>query len=195
MAQQYADKTITLSTQQDFPLGMILATLFKGKALAEQGELATGIAAMRRQIRTCEAIGLGIFRSMTLLFLSTALGAAGEIEEALAVVAKGLAFVAESGEKLWEAELYRLKGELLRQQGADASEVAQQFQQALAIARSQQAKSLELRAAVSLSRLWQAQGRIEEARHRLAEVYGWFSEGFDTDDLIEAKGLLDQLEQ
>jgi predicted ATPase len=195
MAQKHADETITLSTQQDFPLGMIMAILLKGKTLAEQRQLATGIAEMRREIQTCEVIGLGLFRSMTLIFLAAALGEAGEIDEALALVAKGMAFVAESGEKLWEAELYRLRGELLHKQGADAGEVAQQFQQAIDIARSQQAKSLELRAVMSLCRLWRDQGQTEAARERLAEIYDWFSEGFDTGDLIEARTLLDELEK
>ena len=132
---------------------------------------------------------------MTFVFLVAALGAAGKVEEALALLPKAIAFIAESGEKLWEAELYRLKGELLLKQGTDVGKVEQQFQQAITIARSQAAKSLELRAAMSLSRLWQNQGRIEEARHLLAGIYGWFSEGFDTADLVEARALLDELEQ
>jgi predicted ATPase len=101
-----------------------------------------------------------------------------------------------SGECWWEAELYRLKGELLLgQEGASRNvvEAEQCFQQALAIARNQQAKSLELRAATSLSRLWQAHGKCTATHTILAETYGWFTEGFDTADLREAKALLDEL--
>ncbi len=94
----------------------------------------------------------------------------------------------------WEAELCRLRGELLLQQTVEQPEEAEVcFQQALAVARRQQAKSLELRAAMSLARLWQRQGKRREAHQLLAEVYGWFTEGFDTADLQEAKALLDAL--
>ena len=95
---------------------------------------------------------------------------------------------------MWEAELHRLRGELLLQQTVAQSEEAEPcFQQALAVAHRQQAKSLEVRAAVSLARLWQRQGKRREAHQLLAEVYGWFTEGFDTADLQEAKALLDAL--
>jgi predicted ATPase len=96
----------------------------------------------------------------------------------------------------WEAELYRLKGELLLQQTVvpDVQQAEACFHQALAIARRQQAKSLELRAAMSLARLWQRQGKRVEAYRMLVEVYGWFTEGFDTADLREAKALLDALQ-
>ena len=100
------------------------------------------------------------------------------------------------GERWWEAELHRLRGELLLgQEGAKRKvvEAEQCFQQALAIARNQQAKALELRAAMSLSRLWQAHGKRAVAHESLAEIYGWFTEGFDTADLQEAKALLDEL--
>jgi predicted ATPase len=102
--------------------------------------------------------------------------------------------VDHTGERYWEAEIYRLKGELLLQQAApDAPQAEACFQQALAIARRQQAKSWELRTAMSLARLWQQQGKRAAARQPLAEIYGWFTEGFDTPDLQEAKALLDAL--
>ena len=100
----------------------------------------------------------------------------------------------QSDMRLWEAELYRLRGELLLQQTVtQAEEAAVCFEQALAVARHQQARSWELRAAVSLARLWQRQGKRLEAHQLLAEVYGWFTEGFDTADLQEAKALLEGL--
>jgi predicted ATPase len=102
--------------------------------------------------------------------------------------------VVDKGERFWEAELYRLKGELLLAGSAvHDTEAEISFRQAFDVARHQQAKSLELRAAMSLSRLWQRQGKRAEAQQLLAEVYGWFTEGFDTPDLQEAKALLDKL--
>jgi predicted ATPase len=112
------------------------------------------------------------------------------------VLDEALALVHRTGERCYEAELYRLKGELLLQGGKRHKklvEVEERFRQAVAVARRQQAKALELRAAMSLGRLWQQQGKLAEARQMLAEVYGWFTEGFDTADLQEAKALLDAL--
>ena len=94
---------------------------------------------------------------------------------------------------MWEAELKRVEGELWRAQGASAADIGAHFQAALAIARDQSAKSFELRAAISLARLWRDQGKRAEARNVLALVHGWFIEGFDTPDLLEARALLDQL--
>src|SRR5262249_10540666 len=107
---------------------------------------------------------------------------------------EALTLADKTGERWYAPELYRLKGTLLLQQSADNHEEAQAcFQQALGVARSQQAKSLELRAATSLSRLWQQQGQHYAARQLLSEVYAWFTEGFDTADLQEAKALLEEL--
>jgi predicted ATPase len=108
------------------------------------------------------------------------------------VLAEALAVTEHTGERCWEAEQYRLQGELL-QARADAWQAERCFRQALEIARHQQARSLELRAAMSLSRLWRQQGKRAEARDLLAPIYGWFTEGFDTADLQEAKALLDAL--
>jgi predicted ATPase len=126
--------------------------------------------------------------------LAEACGKAGQAGEGLTLLAEALAAVANTGERLYEAELYRLKGELLlRPAAADAPQAETCFQQALDVARRQQAKSLELRAALSLSRLWQQQGKRAAARQLLAAVYGWFTEGFDTADLQEARALLEEL--
>ncbi len=102
--------------------------------------------------------------------------------------------MARTGERWWEAELHRLRGELMRASLAQASKVEPSFHLSLKIARRQEAKSLELRAATSLARLWRDQGQIDEAHDLLAPVHGWFTEGFDTADLKEAKLLLDELE-
>src|SRR5262245_17043328 len=118
----------------------------------------------------------------------------GQPEAALTVLTEALALVDTTGERYYEAELYRLKGELLLQQSSDyATEAESCFRHAIAIAQSQQAKSLELRTATSLARLWQQQGKRQDAHNLLAAVYNWFTEGFDTADLIEAKALLDEL--
>jgi predicted membrane chloride channel (bestrophin family) len=142
----------------------------------------------------------------------------GQTEEGLTLLAEGLAVADKTGERFYEAELYRLKGQLTLQSqssprqvktGQDKSEDTNPqspipnpqaeaeacFHQAIEIARRQQARSLELRAVMSLSRLWQQQGKKEEARQMLAEIYGWFTEGFDTKDLQEAKALLEELER
>jgi predicted ATPase len=118
----------------------------------------------------------------------------GQTAEGLEALAEALATLTKSGVLWWEAELYRLKGELLLQCSVAQPEEAEAcFQQALAVARRQQAKSLELRAAMSLARLWQQQGKRDEARELLTPIYGWFTEGFDTADLREAKALLEAL--
>jgi predicted ATPase len=110
------------------------------------------------------------------------------------VLTEALTLVDTTGERWYESEIYRLKGELLLQQASDnATEAESCFRHALGIARTQQAKSFELRTATSLARLWQSQGKRQEAHDLLASVYGWFTEGFDTADLQEAKALLDEL--
>jgi predicted ATPase len=137
-----------------------------------------------------------MYRPYYLALLADGYGKAGQAEEGLRVLAEALAAVEGTGERWWEAELKRLKGELLlacegpRQTWVEAEGC---FQQACEVARHQQARSLELRAAASLSRLWQRQGKRNAARQLLAEVYGWFTEGFDTADLQEAKALLEEL--
>jgi predicted ATPase len=126
-----------------------------------------------------------------LALLAEAYGNAGQADDGLQVLAEALMLVDKTGERLWEAELHRLQGELLlRQAIPDTTQAEPCFQQALTIARRQQAKSLELRAAMSLAQLWHQQGKQAEARALLAEVYGWFTEGFDTADLQEARALL-----
>jgi tetratricopeptide (TPR) repeat protein len=126
--------------------------------------------------------------------LAQAAGHAGQVAEGLRWLAEALTAIEESGRGELLAEAYRLQGKLLlRQVGPDAAQAETCFQQALAIARRQQAKSWELRAAMSLSRLWQQQGKRDEACELLAPIYGWFTEGFDTADLQEAKALLEEL--
>jgi predicted ATPase len=126
--------------------------------------------------------------------LAEAYGGVGQAEQGLRLLAEALAHVEHTGERCYEAEVYRLKGELLLRQAApDVSQAEACFQQALTVARHQEAKWLELRATMSLARLWQQQGKCQDAYDLLAPAYGWFTEGFDTADLQEAKALLDAL--
>jgi predicted ATPase len=137
------------------------------------------------------ATGAELTRVYFLAMLAEAHGTIGEPETGLAMLTEALTLVDTTDERWCEAELYRFKGVLLLQQNSDnATEAESCFHHALDIARNQQAKSWELRAATSLARLWQSQGKRQEAYDLLAPVYGWFTEGFDTTDLQEAKALL-----
>jgi predicted ATPase len=141
------------------------------------------------------ATGAEIIRLYYLALLAEAYGRQGEPEAGLALLTEALMLVDTTGERWYEPELYRLKGELLLQQSSDNHPEAEScFQQAIRIAQSQQARSWELRAATSLARLWQRQGKRQEAYELLAPVYTWFPEGFDTADLQDAKALLDALQ-
>jgi predicted ATPase len=141
-----------------------------------------------------EATGTPLSAPFDLALLAEALALAGKIEEGLAALDDALARAAVSGVRGWDAEIHRLRGELTgRLPYPDPAKTEESFRTALAIAREQGTRGYELRAATSLARLWREQGRRTEARDQLAPVYGWFTEGFDTADLKEAKVLLDQL--
>jgi predicted ATPase len=192
--QAQAEAVMTLATEQGFPFWLAEATIFVGWAQAEQGRGAEGIAQIQHGLATRQAIGLELTQPVYLTMLAEAYENEGQPAEGLARLADALTRVDTTGERWREAELHRLHGELLLAWSAENHREAETcFQQALALARRQQAKSLELRAAMSLSRLWQQQGKRAEARELLAPVYGWFTEGFDTADLLEAKALLEEL--
>jgi predicted ATPase len=168
--------------------------ILRGWALTVQGEAAEGIAQILKGFDIHRATGAEVEKPYFLALLADAYGKVGQPEEGLTVLVEALAIAEKTEERYWEAELRRRKGELLLiQQGQEVGEAEECFQKALDIALRQQAKSLELRAAMSLSRLWQQQGKQEEARQMLGDIYGWFTEGFDTSDLQEAKALLDEL--
>ncbi|HEV8717227.1 MAG TPA: tetratricopeptide repeat protein, partial [Candidatus Binatia bacterium] len=199
LAQERAEALLTLSTDQGFAFTLAWGTIMRGWALAEQGQREEGIAQMRQGMAAMRATGAEALQSYFFALLAEAYGQMGWAEEGLSVLAEALVAVDKTKERGYEAELYRLKGELTLQsqvQGlkSKVEETEASFQKAIEIARRQQAKSLELRAVMSLSRLWQQQGKKDEARQILAEIYGWFTEGFDTKDLQEAKALLDELE-
>ncbi len=201
-AQEQAEAVMRLSTEQGFPSWLALGALARGCALIEQGQVQEGMADLH-QSQT----------PFPLALLAGAYGKVGQVEEGLAILAKALDLENSSGEHVNEAELYRLKGELTLQkefhvQGSTFQVASPQsafrtpqsemeaeacFLKAIDIAQKQQAKSWELRSSTSLARLWQQQGKTAEARNLLSNVYNWFTEGFDTKDLQEAKALLDEL--
>jgi predicted ATPase len=165
------------------------------QALAMQGHGEAGLAQMHQGLATIVATGNELGRLLWLILLAEAAGHVGQVEDGLRLLTEALTVLEASGRGDLLAEAYRLQGALLlRQAIPDAVRAEACFQQALAIARQQQAKSWELGTAVSLSRLWQQQGKQDEARAQLAPVYEWFTEGFDTPDLQEAQVLLDTLE-
>ncbi|HJY82157.1 MAG TPA: hypothetical protein VKK81_13880, partial [Candidatus Binatia bacterium] len=234
-AQELAEALLALSIEQGFALFLAEGTIARGWALVEQGQGEEGITQIRQGMAACQAIGSELGRPTYLAQLAEAYGKGGQVEEGLTVLTEALALVDKTGERNYEAELYRLKGQLTLQQFQVSSsrfqaqekqkskacpessrrgkgqkskitnpqsptpnpqaeaEAEACFHKAIEVARRQQAKSWELRATVSLARLWQNQGKRKEAHKLLAEVYGWFTEGFDTKDLQEARALLEEL--
>ena len=193
-AIERAELSRCLVREHGFVQQMANETYREGLLLAQQGQLQEGIAHMQQGWEAYRATGANVRQPMYLAPLAEAYGQAGQVEEGLQVLAEALAYIEQAGERWWEAELHRLKGELLLLQSSDNHTAAAScFEQALALARRQQAKSWELRAAMSLARLWQRQGKCAEVHALLAPVYGWFTEGFDTADLQDAKALLADL--
>jgi predicted ATPase len=191
--QAHADALIALAAAQSWPLRAEQGRILRGWALAMQGEAAAGVAHLRQAL-TSPDVGPEHLRPHWLALLAEAYGRAGQPEDGLHVLAEAVTLMATT-EMWWsEAEMSRLQGELrLALASPDVPQAEACFQQALDVARRQQAKSLELRAALSLSRLWQQQGKRQPAREILAPIYGWFTEGFDTPDLQDAKALLEEL--
>ena len=171
-----------------------LSTIFRGWALAERGQLQDGMAELQRGLAASRATGAEVYGSLGLGLLAEIQGKAGQVEAGLTSLVEAIAFVDRTAERFYEAELYRLKGALLLQQSQkNDAEAEECFRKAIEVAQKQQAKSWELRAATSLARLWQGQGKTKEARELLAPIYNWFTEGFETADLKDAKALLDEL--
>jgi predicted ATPase len=198
LAQERAEAAMALSADQGFTALLSQAVIRRGWALAEQGQGEEGIAQIRQGLAAYRATGAELERPYFLALLAEAYGTVGQVAEGLSVAAEALATADEIGERQYEAERYRLKGTLTLQSKVQdprskVEEAEACFLKAIAIARRQSAKSPELRAVMSLSRLWQRQGKKDEAQQMLAEIYGWFTEGFDTKDLQEAKALLAEL--
>jgi DNA-binding winged helix-turn-helix (wHTH) protein/predicted ATPase len=201
VVHEQAEAALALGVSHGFPFVVALSTVLQGWALAVRGDDAQGIAQIRQGLAILQTMGTLHLQPEFLTVLAEAYGHAGLTAEGLATVAEALAIVDTTGECVHAAELYRLQGELLLLQAGTGqgtqdtrvSEAEDCFQRALLIARGQEAKSWELRAATSLSRLWQRQGKQTAAHELLASIYGWFTEGFATADLQEAKALLGEL--
>jgi predicted ATPase len=226
VVHSYAEVLMKLCQEQGFPYWSAWGAVRQGWVLVEQGEVDAGIAKMRQGMDIVQSTGAELSLSYILAQLAEAYGKIGQEEKGLPLLAEALARAEKTGERWYEAELHRLKGELTLQSQASLGQVSGKsktgqkakvkgqkakitsprpftpsaqgvvreaeecFLKAIDIAKRQQAKSLELRAAMSLSRLWQHQGKRKAARQILVEVYNWFTEGFDTADLKDARALL-----
>ncbi|OBH71561.1 hypothetical protein A5682_07680 [Mycobacterium mantenii] len=194
-ARTQAETAIAFCREHGLPAVELWCLLPRGWALAERGEVAKGISDIREGMERRQAYGMGAVWPWFLVLFAEALGKVGEFAKALAALDEALQWVHRNDERLYESEAYRIRGELLLEQDAPDSVGAAEecFQRALQVARQQQAKSWELRATTSLSRLWLQEGRREDARELLVPVYDWFTEGFDTPDLKDARVLVDRL--
>ncbi len=214
---------LALADEKGFPQFVGVGIIHRGVALSLSGQAAKGVVQIQQGLALYKATGMEVGKPYFLALLAETYGQAGRPEEGLTVLAEALEQVNRSGERVFEAELYRLTGQLVLQSSVQSpaalkekqkakgknhksanpqspsqildppGEAESYFRRALDIAHQQQAKSLELRAATSLARLWQRQGKRHEAHRRLSEIYNWFTEGFNTQDLQEAKALLDDL--
>jgi predicted ATPase len=195
-ALEAAEAAMTIAEKEGVPLFESWARVTRGWALAHLGQAEQGVVQIREGLAMASATGAEMWRTYNLAQLAEACGKAGRIDEGLEVIAEALDVVQEKGERWWEAEILRLRGELLlKRNPSGLAEAQTSFERAIEIARKQGAKSSELRATTSLARLLDKQGLRDEARAMLAEIYGWFTEGFDTADLKDGKALLDKLNE
>jgi len=203
LAQELIEETLELSRLHEFAQWSVGGMFMRGWALVEQGLVEEGIEPLQQAQAAWRAMGKELAQTHIFVRLAEAYLQGQRVEDGLQALTEALHAMHESAECYQEAEIYRLKGELLlqrdtsrsgacgpSQQASVLTEAENCFHKALEVSRFQQAKSLELRAAMSLSRLWQRQGRRVEAHRLLSEIYGWFTEGFETADLQEAKTLL-----
>jgi predicted ATPase len=191
---KHAEAAVALSAAQGFQQWAALGTILRGWALAMQGQGEEGMAQVRQGIAAWRTTGAVLIVPYFCTLLADVCAHLGHIEDGLQALAEAHTLVEQREDRWWEAESARLRGVLLlRQTGTLAAEAETWLRRALDVACRQEAKSLELRAAMSLARLWQQQGKPAEARALLAPVYSWFTEGFDTADLQEAKALLEVL--
>jgi predicted ATPase len=208
--QELEDEALVHDTEHDFGLLLTIGAIQRGWLLAERGRSEEGLAQMREGLARHREIGATVLVPAFLALVAEAHQKLGRPGDGLSAVTEGLTVAQQSGQHYWEAELHRLTGVLTREAeaspGRDAGprvadcdppatgDAESHFLRAIEIARRQGAKSLELRATVSLSRLWADTGKLKEAHALLSGIYGWFTEGFDTADLSEAKSLIEELE-
>jgi len=187
-----ADALVAISDERGFPWNRAVGTVFRGWGQSRSGQTTEGIALLRAGLAAFRATGAAMWVPFFLTLLAEAEGLAKQRDEGLEHLAEAERLIAETEERWAEAELHRVRGELLSA-GHDPAAAERCFSQAISIAQQQSAKFWELRAAISLARLWLEQGKRDAARDLLVPTYGWFVEGFDTPVLKEAKALLDEL--
>jgi class 3 adenylate cyclase/tetratricopeptide (TPR) repeat protein len=202
--RELADAVVLGTARYGLQICRLTGMVLQGWALVQAGQEDAGIAQIQQGLTESRTQGIGFSLARYCALLAEVYRDVGRAVPGLALIAEAQALIKQHEDRICAAEVFRLRGELLLTQDGrryparpakrSQVEVEKCFQQALDLARSQQAKMLELRAAVSLSRLWQQQGKRPEAQHLLAEVYHWFTEGFETADLQEAKTLLTELE-
>jgi class 3 adenylate cyclase/predicted ATPase len=201
MVRQLATEVLRMSTVPDALMWSGMGTIIEGWVLAQEGEGAEAIAKIQQGMTDWRAAGQELERPHFLGLLAEAHETVDQLQQGLRALAEARSEADKTGEGFWDAELYRLRGELSSRIGVEAGGTREEegaspeesFLKAIEIARRQEAKSLELRAVMSLSRLWRRQGRKDEARQMLAVIYAWFTEGHDTPDLRDAKALLEEL--
>jgi predicted ATPase len=200
-AHRQIDALLQLANEQGFSTLLILGHLYRSEALVRERKAEVAIAQTEKLLESLGNSGDRAMYPIPQVVLARAYGQIGQIEHGLANLSEAQRWVEARSQDLWQSELYRIKGTLLlaqadHQSGSSIDLLAAaeaSFRQSLEVAHRQQAKLSELRAMISLCRLWQRQGKVEEARSALSELYGWFTEGFETADLVEAKRLLMEL--
>jgi predicted ATPase len=191
-AQEHSAELVALATEHGFPLWLGFGIIHRGWSLVALGQAEEGLRSLTEGLSVQSATGGVTWMPWTLTLFADAHAKLNEVAQAQNCLAEAVQIIERTDERYSEAELHRVRGDLQNATG-DQAVADQSYHRALAVARQQSAKTFELRAATSLARLWRDQGKRDEARNLLASVYGWFTEGFDTLDLKEAKALLEQL--
>jgi predicted ATPase len=189
---EWADKNFAVAAEQGFAYWVAAGPLFYGWLKIKNGDVTDGLSLLRSGTEAFRATGMEVWTPYFLALEAAGCAIGGQIDKALTLLDEALRIVEEKGGRWIEAELHRLKGQLLLRQGCHEAAEAQ-YRTALRVAGEQEARMWELRAAMSLARLWNERGRRIEAHDLLAAIYGWFTEGFGTPDLKEAKAVLDEL--
>jgi predicted ATPase len=192
-SKELGEENIKIAAEKGFELFKAWAPASRGYTQIAEGQVEDGIAQVKQGLAAWKAMGAEMNRTHCLAWLAEAYVKSGQTKEGMATIVEAFDALEKTGERYYEPELHRLKGELLLQQGIEDIEVKVCFRQAIDVAREQSSKSLELRAAISMARLLQKMGNPGEARHLLGEIFGWFKEGLETPDLKEAKALLQEL--
>ena len=193
-ANAQSDELVALADEKGAMLWKAIGMLQQGCVLALTGKASDAVQMITSGLTALRSTGATVWMPLWLSYLARAYAELGQFDDAWRCIGEAMTAVETTKERWWEAEVHRIAGEIaLKSPEPDAAKAEAYFERALAVARQQQAKSWELRAAMSMARLWRDQGKRQQARELLAPVYGWFTEGFDTLDLKEAKALLDEL--